>query len=102
NAVLHAVPPIHITLRSSAAGVRIEVADGSDRPPVRPAANVDAMTGRGLALVTALTTQWGCTAADGKVVWAELSADDKSEMSELDVDALIDAWAEDIDVDLEE
>jgi GAF domain-containing protein len=100
NAVLHAVPPLLITVRASENDVRIEVADGSERPPVRPVENTESMTGRGLALVTALTSQWGFAAADvGKVVWAELSADDNDEPSDIDVEALIDAWAEDLDVD---
>jgi len=36
NAVLHATPPVSISVRASGSGVRIEVADGSTRPPVRP------------------------------------------------------------------
>ena len=101
NAILHATAPVQITIQVSDSGVRIEVADGSDRPPVRPVENVDAMTGRGLALVTALTKQWGFTSASagGKVVWAELSPEETTGPSDVDVDALIDAWAEDLDLD---
>jgi hypothetical protein len=40
------------------------------QPPSR-----DEMTGRGMAIVDALSRRWGCdTLPAGKVVWAELAA----------------------------
>ncbi|MFL6240791.1 MAG: SpoIIE family protein phosphatase [Actinomycetes bacterium] len=95
NAVLHAGPPVSLRLWLGADGVRIEVADGSERPPVRPVPNAEAMTGRGLALVTALTRQWGYRVAEGKVIWAEIGTGESDPTAELDIDALIDAWADD-------
>ncbi len=98
NAILHAAPPVEIRLWVAADGMRVEVADGTDRPPVRPVANAEAMTGRGLALVAALARQWGFQArGTGKIVWAELGPSDGDETTSDDIDALIDAWAEDID-----
>ena len=77
NALLHGGPPVRLRLRPLPAGVRLEVADrGADRPvPVRRSSV--AMTGRGLALVDALTRSWGVDEDDrgGKVVWAELAED---------------------------
>ncbi|MGW2819924.1 ATP-binding protein [Streptomyces sp. NPDC001443] len=63
-----------IALLRQPAGVRVEVTDGSARPPlpqgdVRP----DAESGRGLALLDALVDKWGVdlTPEDGKTVWFE-------------------------------
>jgi anti-sigma regulatory factor (Ser/Thr protein kinase) len=49
----------------------VMVQDASQEPPVlRPPAD-DAMTGRGLGIVAALSTRWGwVTDAGGKIVWA--------------------------------
>jgi GAF domain-containing protein len=98
NAVLHATPPFEIRVWTSRDGARIEVADGSDRPPVLPVENGEAMTGRGLTLVAALTRTWGFVSeGQGKVVWAELGPIIGVSTDEIDIDALIDAWADDFD-----
>jgi GAF domain-containing protein/anti-sigma regulatory factor (Ser/Thr protein kinase) len=97
NAVLHAAPPLRVTVRASASGVRIDVADGAERPPVRPTANPEAMTGRGLALVAALSSQWGFeTAGAGKVVWTELGETGDDDGTDVDIDTLIETWADDV------
>jgi hypothetical protein len=54
-------------------GVRIEVHDASERKPELQRASADEQSGRGLALVDALTDgQWGVSARQGpgKLVWA--------------------------------
>ena len=73
NAVLHGASPIVLRLERRGAAVRVEVADGSETPPVVRHYEQDAFTGRGLALVEALATRWGWQLAGrGKVVWCEV------------------------------
>ncbi|MFJ4773335.1 ATP-binding protein [Streptomyces uncialis] len=59
--------------RGVGGGVRIEVSDGSRTAPV-PRCPVDgAESGRGLLLIEALSSRWGCDRRrEGKTVWAEL------------------------------
>ncbi|MDQ1679216.1 MAG: hypothetical protein QOI42_75, partial [Frankiaceae bacterium] len=99
NAVLHAGVPVRLSVTVGPEAVRIEVRDASRALPVRPLHTEDAMTGRGLALVTALTRQWGVEAVDdGKVVWAEVGpggGHGDVAPTELDVDALLAAWGDD-------
>ncbi|MCP9957650.1 ATP-binding protein [Streptomyces sudanensis] len=53
--------------------VRILVADTNREEPVPRDPGDDAENGRGLRLVEALSTEWGCDPRPwGKVVWAEL------------------------------
>jgi serine phosphatase RsbU (regulator of sigma subunit)/anti-sigma regulatory factor (Ser/Thr protein kinase) len=99
NARQHAEPPIVLTVRAGPGWARIEVRDGSSRPPVRTLASTQNMTGRGLALVEELTSAWGFEASEdggGKVVWAELSTttqhDDNADSG---IDALLAAWDDD-------
>jgi hypothetical protein len=74
NALLHASCPFRVLIRRCESAVRIEVQDLSVAPPRRCDVAVDALGGRGVALVAALSTRWGTEPApDGKVVWAELA-----------------------------
>ena len=74
NAVLHVGPPVLVSVAVHPDGVRLEVADRSSRMPIPVRAGEDAMTGRGLSVVAALSRDWGVTpSGDGKVAWAELS-----------------------------
>lgn len=76
NALLHAGPPVSVVVRVAGSSVDIVVHDPSRVAPARPWFAADAMTGRGLQLVEGLATDWGVRLTDdGKVVWAELSAD---------------------------
>jgi serine phosphatase RsbU (regulator of sigma subunit) len=76
NAILHAGSPIDVGVAVEGRTVRIEVRDPVRVGPVRGLAGPDAMTGRGLGLVAALSRGWGTQPhPDGKVVWAELSLD---------------------------
>ncbi len=102
NALLHAGPPITVHVDVQGDTVRIGVADSSRAAPVRALARADAMTGRGLSLVAALSRDWGVRpAADGKVVWCELGAEPVAAPDDVDVDvdALLAAW-DDGDTDL--
>jgi serine phosphatase RsbU (regulator of sigma subunit)/anti-sigma regulatory factor (Ser/Thr protein kinase) len=73
NALLHAAPPVTITAQLLEHGVRIEVGDGTQVAPVPGLASIDAMTGRGIALVDMLARRWGVRmVSSGKVIWAEV------------------------------
>jgi anti-sigma regulatory factor (Ser/Thr protein kinase) len=79
NSVLHARTPVGVAVRRLGTGVRIEVSDGNDHLPVFEAARPEdllanrSMTGRGLALVAAMSDRWGADpTTDGKVTWAEV------------------------------
>jgi anti-sigma regulatory factor (Ser/Thr protein kinase) len=76
NAVLHARTELTLTLELHDHRVRISVKDHSLAPATMRHYQPDALTGRGLGVVAALSDTWGISAAaDGKVVWAELDAD---------------------------
>src|SRR5215213_4714962 len=64
-----------LTLELRDGRVRISVKDRSKAPPTLRHYQADALTGRGLGVVAALSDSWGVSAAaDGKVVWAEVAA----------------------------
>jgi serine phosphatase RsbU (regulator of sigma subunit)/anti-sigma regulatory factor (Ser/Thr protein kinase) len=99
NAVLHGTLPAQLRLTVGDAAVTVEVFDGNPVAPVMALPNEDAMTGRGLTLVTALASRWGIEpTVDGKRVWAELTvAESLSEtsaelMSDADIDAMLAQW----------
>jgi anti-sigma regulatory factor (Ser/Thr protein kinase) len=78
NAVLHARTELIVTLELRDGRVRIGVNDRSQAPATLRHYQADAMTGRGLGVVAALSDRWGISAApDGKVVWAEVVAGDQ-------------------------
>jgi len=75
NAVLHARTELTVTLERRGGRVRISVKDRSRAPATLRHYQADALTGRGLGVVAALSDRWGISAApDGKVVWAEVDA----------------------------
>jgi len=77
NAVLHARTELTLTLELHGERVRISVKDRSRAPATLRHYQADALTGRGLGVVAALSDTWGIsTGADGKVVWAEVAASD--------------------------
>lgn len=71
NAVVHAGGDVDLRVHAAAGqGALVEVGDRSPVPPATRRYDVDAMTGRGLALVDALSTSHGSIArGTGKVVW---------------------------------
>ncbi|HUR15461.1 MAG TPA: SpoIIE family protein phosphatase [Mycobacteriales bacterium] len=73
NAILHGRPPVTVRVADHDRGARVEVIDHGARPPVRMRDAGHSMTGRGLALVAALTSEWGVSQVEGgKVIWAEI------------------------------
>jgi len=75
NALVHAGTPIDVQVDVGAAGLRVEVTDGSTQTPAPRSFGAMAGTGRGLRLLEQLVDRWGIlTHVDGKTVWFELSS----------------------------
>jgi anti-sigma regulatory factor (Ser/Thr protein kinase) len=97
NAALHGQPPVVMNIAASPERVRVEVEDSGRTLPMEVVQRNDAMTGRGLSIVAALSSSWGVEArGSGKVVWAEfLSGSDRTQSRaapEMDRDAILAAW----------
>jgi len=74
NALLYGGGIAAIHVEPTAEGVRIEVHDRSEAAPIMPLNSNEAMTGRGLRLVRAISARWAAEpTASGKVVWAEVT-----------------------------
>jgi anti-sigma regulatory factor (Ser/Thr protein kinase) len=74
NAVCHAASPFRVLVSRAPDGVRIGVQDAAPDKPRRRDAAVDAVGGRGMAIVAALSENWGCDRlAEGKFTWADLA-----------------------------
>jgi anti-sigma regulatory factor (Ser/Thr protein kinase) len=75
NAIRHGLSRYRVTVASAEDGLRIEVADLSAVVPQAREGSDDAVGGRGLHLVEALSRRWGTDVRDdGKTVWAEIAA----------------------------
>jgi hypothetical protein len=91
NAVLHAGGIVAVRVVPVPQGARIEVHDGTRVPPLMTGASTEAMTGRGLRLVAALSARWAAEPIDGgKSVWAELS--ETPRRPSVSDDELLDLW----------
>jgi anti-sigma regulatory factor (Ser/Thr protein kinase) len=76
NAVLHARSDVEVRVAVWGTGVRVEVQDGSGRPPALRRPSTAATTGRGTTLMQALADDWGWRAVpEGKVVWFDVLAE---------------------------
>ncbi len=74
NAVLHAggITAVHVDATHD--GVRLEVHDRGRVAPIMPLSSHEAMTGRGLRLVRAISERWAAEPTpEGKMVWAEVT-----------------------------
>lgn len=70
NAVVHGCPPIELMVSITSVEVRLEVAD-EGRGPDEWFVPFDRPGSRGLAIVDAVSEQWGVRqTASGKVVWS--------------------------------
>lgn len=73
NVVAHAGTACHLGVELLADVVRVSVSDESDEPLQPRHAEPQSESGRGLALVDALSSNWGVVRrADGKTVWFEV------------------------------
>jgi len=76
NAVLHARSAVDLVIgrQGGHAVLRVEVHDTSAAPPRLGTFGEDTPSGRGLALVDALSSRWGVeTLGSGKRIWFELA-----------------------------
>jgi anti-sigma regulatory factor (Ser/Thr protein kinase) len=97
NAVLHARTEYTIQVTRSNGLIRVRVHDLSAVQPRERHYGVDATTGRGIRLVTALAVDWGIDPEEpGKAIWFDLAADGNSpdtiSWDEADIDALLNAF----------
>jgi len=90
NAVLHAHTALTVTVLLEADRMRVDVRDNSPALPALRQYDESATTGRGMALIAAVTTSHGVTPlpSGGKVVWFTLGGD----VPEADADSLLEAW----------
>lgn len=98
NAVLHAYTSVELWVGVGETDIHVEVRDFNPTLPVQRDYDVQATTGRGMGLVSALATACGVQSLGdgGKVVWFSLSGTPQS----ADPDDLLAAW--DIDGPIEE
>jgi anti-sigma regulatory factor (Ser/Thr protein kinase) len=70
NSVLHGGPPLIVAVECDGTFLQVRVRDGSPALPTPRAAAQGDENGRGLALVAAMSDDWGVEPdADGKLVW---------------------------------
>lgn len=92
NAVIHARTEFVVAIVWDRDVLRVDVHDGSVKPPVQRRYAPDAATGRGLALVERLCRSWGVDQqAEGKTVWCEITAEMGDGVGAPDLDAFLDA-----------
>ncbi len=102
NAALHGEPPITVRVVRNGT-LRVEVEDSGRQAPIVLRQGVDAMTGRGLSMVSRVVSRWGVDPlpSGGKVVWAEFDSRAAAARpgaglpSPSDLSAVLDAWSED-------
>jgi anti-sigma regulatory factor (Ser/Thr protein kinase) len=73
NAVVHCQSDFDVTITQSGGGVRMTVRDDSRSKPIQKAPDCSVGSGRGLTMVAAVASRWGCDVSDdGKQVWVDL------------------------------
>jgi anti-sigma regulatory factor (Ser/Thr protein kinase) len=74
NAIRHARSPFRVCVSRSDRAVCVSVEDLGAGLPREIGQSIDGVSGRGIALVSALAQRWGVVRGDeGKTVWAELA-----------------------------
>jgi anti-sigma regulatory factor (Ser/Thr protein kinase) len=73
NALVHAGSRVELAVSTLGRGIRVEVGDASRATAQPRAIGAEAVAGRGLHIVEAMSSRWGTNAAGaGKRVWFEL------------------------------
>lgn len=97
NTILHAHTAAELSIRLEADLLRVEVRDFNPVVPVQRSYGEHATTGRGMALVAAVTSSCGVTRVpDGKIVWFVVRTEPQ-ELSEQDLLAAFDDAHWDLD-----
>ncbi|GHE52197.1 hypothetical protein GCM10018785_22330 [Streptomyces longispororuber] len=75
NSLQHGTPPMRLRLRRTDRRLIIEVTDGDDHLPRRRRAEPVDESGRGIAIVATIASNWGSrrTPGGGKAVWCEFA-----------------------------
>ncbi|MEU3845283.1 SpoIIE family protein phosphatase [Streptomyces sp. NPDC028635] len=75
NSLQHGTPPMKLRLRRTDRRLIVEVTDGDDHLPRRRRAEPADESGRGIAIVATIASNWGCrrTPGGGKAVWCEFA-----------------------------
>ncbi|MEU4049237.1 SpoIIE family protein phosphatase [Streptomyces olivaceus] len=73
NSLQHGTPPMRLRLRRTDRRLTIEVTDGDDHLPRRRRAEPGDESGRGIAIVATIASNWGSrrTPGGGKAVWCD-------------------------------
>ncbi|MBZ9640731.1 SpoIIE family protein phosphatase [Streptomyces sp. PSKA30] len=75
NSLQHGTPPMRLRLRRTDRRLIVEVTDGNDHLPRRRRAEPGDESGRGIAIVATIASNWGSrrTPGGGKAVWCEFA-----------------------------
>ncbi|MFE1754336.1 SpoIIE family protein phosphatase [Streptomyces anandii] len=75
NSLQHGTPPMRLRLRRTDRRLIVEVTDGDDHLPRRRRAEPGDESGRGIAIVATIASNWGSrrTPGGGKAVWCEFT-----------------------------
>ncbi|MEV7858059.1 SpoIIE family protein phosphatase [Streptomyces hirsutus] len=75
NSLQHGTPPMRLRLRRTDRRLIVEVTDGDDHLPRRRRAEPADESGRGIAIVATIASNWGSrrTPGGGKAVWCEFA-----------------------------
>ncbi|MFE7764862.1 SpoIIE family protein phosphatase [Streptomyces sp. NPDC057438] len=75
NSLQHGTPPMRLRLRRTDRRLIVEVTDGDDHLPRRRRADLADESGRGLAIIGTIASDWGSrrTPGGGKAVWCEFA-----------------------------
>ena len=74
NALVHAQSPFRISVARSGNAITFAIQDTTSRTPQTRTVDARSASGRGMGIVAALSSSWGCDVGlRGKIVWAELT-----------------------------
>ena len=75
NALVHAESPFRISVARSGNAIKLTIQDATSRSPHMRKFDTRSARGRGMGIVAALSSSWGCDVGPrGKIVWANLTS----------------------------